>query len=113
VLIRNADLPERCPEAQISEPPQSEFCLSEKLLQTNQTHGMARTVRPIAAACSADLACAQADQRENVYERIRVKETLQSHCRQPVVCLVSVCSQSTHTLSLNAIPDNGIDNSTN
>jgi len=56
-------------------------------------------VCPIAAACSIDLACLQAEQREKSKGRIMVSETLQSHGGQPVICLVytfAVRSQSTH-----------------
>ncbi len=51
-----------------------------------------------AAACSADLACPQAEQGENVQGRIRGSEAPQSHHGQSVVCLVynvAGCSQST------------------
>jgi len=58
-------------------------------------------VCPTAASCSADLACVHAEQREKVQGRIRVPETLQSHCGQPAVCwtyTAIACSQSTHLI---------------
>jgi len=56
------------------------------------------------AACSADLACPLAEQREKVWGRIRVSETPLSHCGQPVVCLVytiAIRSHSTHHICSN------------